>query len=380
MQPDPSTRERLLATLADFVARGGAAPLMLAPVAPGGAAFPEPWAPTRSGVMLLLRRLMWHAGLDREVELEDRRAGAPPTERKPATRLELIEVHRRHARFALGFVGEDDVVGTLAHEVGLVHAVLHRPDDADPYRSAEAPVLAVDPDRDLARGAIATVYVGLGVVAANAAYQQYSRPGGNPYEPLQYDVLQAGHVPMSELAFLLAVQAVVRADAAPPDGLEPPQRDEVAAWIGVLRDEAARLRERLGIPADAQRGTRPTVVRFADAVLEPEAPPRRNAFRWVTNRGGIGFVTGTVLGIGMSLAVSRGMMPLSTLAGGLGGHVIGRRVRVPRCSACATVIPDQATTCRKCGSVLRGEIAKLSDRLEAEERLGEDELPPASSG
>jgi hypothetical protein len=370
-KPDAETREQLLDVITEYVARGGAQPLLLPPVVPGEAAFPEPWAPSRGGVTLLLRRLMSHAGIHRGVVIEDRRAeGAPPTERKPATRVELIEVRKTEVAFALGFIGTDDCVGTIAHEVGVVHAVLNRPDDADPYRSAELPVIPVDPDVDFMRGSIATVYLGLGVLAANAAFQQYSRSGQftGAYYTLEYDVLRAGHVPMSALAFLLAVQAVVRDEDAPPLGLSPPQRDEVAAWIVELPDRKA-LRERLGIPTDATvEARRPPVVAFEDTELEHEAPPQKIAFRWQTNRGLLGLFAGTVLGVGVAVFVSRGLMPYMMLGGAGGGAVIGRRMRRPRCSGCATIVVADATSCRKCGAALRGDIAHLSDRLEAEER------------
>jgi hypothetical protein len=51
------------------------------------------------------------------------------------------------------------------------------------------------------------------------------------------------------------------------------------------------------------------------------------------------------------------------------GHVVGRFVSVPRCSACATIVAKTSTGCRKCGARLRGDISSLSQRLEAEERL-----------
>lgn len=375
-KPDAETRDHLLATLADLIARGGPAPFLLDPVEPGPAAFPEPWQPSRAGVKLLLRRLLWHANIDREVEVDDQRAGAaPPTERKPATRVELIEVHATKAVFVLGLLGDDDIVGTLAHEVGMIHAMLHRPDESDPYRTAEPPVLAVDHDRDPERGSIATVYLGLGVLAANAAYQQYSRGGkfNGAYVPLMYDVLAAGAVPMSDLAFLLAVQAVVRDEDAPPAGLGGPQRDEVAAWMNALAETAgqAALCERLGISiAEADTAvSRPEVIAFDDVELEEEEPVQRNAFRWQTNRGGVGLVAGTVLGIGLAFGVSRGLMPLAAFGGATTGHLIGRRVRTPRCSACATIVRAGATTCWRCGASLRGDIYSLDERLVAEERL-----------
>ena len=384
-KPDAETRDHLLATLADLIARGGARPFLLEPIAPGAAAFPEPWQPTRAGTKLLLRRLLWHAGIDREVEIDDRRfAGALPTECKPATRVELVEVHAVKAVFALGFIGDDDIVGTLAHEIGTVHAVLHRPDADDPYRTAEPPVLVADHDHDPERGSIATVYLGLGVLAANAAYQQYSSSGkfNGGYVPLEYDVLNAGALTMSDLAFLLAVQAVVRDEDTPPEGLGGPQRDEVAGWIRALAAAGgqAALCERLGITiAEADAAvSRPEVVRFPDVELEQDAPIAKNAFRWQTHRGGVGLVAGTVLGIGFAFGLSRGLMPFTALGGATTGHLIGRRVRTPRCSACATIVRSDATTCWRCGAVLRGDIHSLNERLVAEERLEQTHEDPAA--
>ncbi|HEY5922679.1 MAG TPA: zinc ribbon domain-containing protein [Kofleriaceae bacterium] len=378
-KPDRETRERVLGVLAELIATGGSERFLRPPVEPGAAHFPEPWAPTKAGVQLLLRRLLAHGEIERAVEVDDDRfAKAPPTERKPATRCELTQVDKDKARFTLYFVGTDEIVGTLAHEVGTLHAAMHRSEKADPYRTAEPPSIAVDPDRDLERGSIATVYLGLGVLAANAAFQQYTSPGrfNGGYVPHEYDVLSAGSLPMSALAYMLAVQAVVRDDSLePPPGLAPPQRDEVAEWIKALDGQQHTLQDRLGIdyvPTDIVEKAR--VAEPLDEELPPieEPPPRPTAFRWQTHRGGLGFVAGTFLGVGLAFVVSRGMMPLTALGGGTVGHVIGRRVRAPRCSACASVLRVGATSCPKCGALMRGDIASLSERLEAEERLEEE--------
>ena len=375
--PDAATREHLLDVLGEYVARGGAASLLLPPVAPGESAFPEPWAPTKAGVTLLLRRLAWHANLDREIEVEDRHSGAMPMERKPATRVELLEVRRRSAAFALGFIGEDDVVGTLAHEIGVAFAVLHPPDGADPYRTAEAPTITVVPDVDLERGSIATVYLGLGVLAANAARQSHSVLEGQGFNPLLVAKvgvqIESGHLAVASLVYLVAVQAAIRRETQPPIGLAPAQRREVAAWIGAL--DGTELRKRLGMADDAPLGTRPPAVAFTDAVLEPDATPPKNAFRWLTHRGGVGLIAGTLLGLGLSLVASRGLAPFFVFGGGAGGHIVGRRVRVPRCSGCATILTEGATSCRKCGAAIRGDIAHLGERLEAEERLRDPDGP-----
>jgi len=371
--PSSETRQKLLVVLGELIARGGEAQFLLPPVAPGEEAFPDAWAPTRVGVQVLLRRLAWHAGIERQIVIDDQRTGAPPTERKPSTRVELVDVRGKQARFALGFVGTDDVVGTLAHEVGTLFAVLHRPDDPNPYRSAEAPALTPDPDRDPERGAVAAAYVGLGVLAANAAYQQYSTPGrfNGAYVPHEYDVLRAGAVPLSSLTYLVAVQAVVRGDSEPPKGLEASQRDEVVGWMKALAGDRTELLARLGISASAQSGTRETPAAFGDHEAVVEAMPKRIAFRWQTNRGGVGLLAGTVLGMSLAFILSRGLLPVTAFGGAAAGHIIGRRVRAPRCSACATIVRVDATVCPRCGASLRGDIANLSDRLEAEENLEE---------
>jgi hypothetical protein len=373
--PDAATRERVLDVLAELVARAGGERLLRAPVEPGVSAFPDRWAPTRGGVEALVRRLAWHAELDREgvktIAIDDRRAGKPVTERMPATRIEAHHVREGVATFVLGFVGTDDVVGTAAHEVGVAFAMLQRPEEADPYRSAELPEVEVE-ERDLERGSIATVFLGLGVVAANGAFQEYSRAGrfNGAYEPLEHTVLRAGYVPMSVLAYALAVQAVIRGEGMPP-GLAGPQRDEVGVWIAALRGEAAELRERLGIAPDARGGERPRAQPFDDVVLEDEAEPR-TAFRWRTNRGGLGLFGGAVCGLGFALLTGRAAAPLIVVAGATSGHVIGRRVRLQRCSACASVVEIGSGRCPCCGAALRGDIDRLSDRLEAEERLEND--------
>jgi hypothetical protein len=372
----PQAREAALGMLAELIARGGPAVFLLPPVIPGEEAFPDAWAPSKVGVQLLLRRLVRYADIDVDIAIDDRRAGAPPTERKPATRAELLELRGRRARFALGFIGTDDVVGTLAHEVGTLYALMNRPEQGDPYRTADAdaPVLTVDAERDHVRGSVAAVYRGLGVLAANAAYQQYVREGrfNGIYVPHEYDVVQTGALPMSTMTYLVAVQAVVRGETEPPKGLSQSQHHEVVGFMKTLVPERRALCERLGIDAHAKPATREAPVPFTGHDDVHEELPRKNAFRWQTNRGGLGFVAGTVLGIGLAFVVSRGMMPITAFGGATVGHLVGRRVRTPRCSACATVVRGDAATCFKCRAALRGDIASLADRLEAEEQLEND--------
>jgi hypothetical protein len=98
---------------------------------------------------------------------------------------------------------------------------------------------------------------------------------------------------------------------------------------------------------------------------------KRNGFRWETHRGGVGMIGGLVLGVGIAMAAAPSQLAFWGMSiGGVGaGSVIGRRMRAVRCSNCATVIGAGTPSCRKCGSIMRGDIKKLSERLEAEERL-----------
>jgi catechol 2,3-dioxygenase-like lactoylglutathione lyase family enzyme len=344
--PDPLRREHLLGVLAELIACGGADPLLAPPVVPGADAFPEPWRPTRAGTTVLLRRLAWHAGQHRAIVVRDERRGALATERKPETHVELTEVRAHELALTLSFLGEDDVAGTLAHEIGVAHAVIALSAPREPYRAPDQPVLAVDPDRDLERGSIATVYLGLGVLAANAAYQQYSRPGKfvGGHISLEYDVLRAGYVAMSDLAYLIAVQMVVRGATTLPRGLSPPPRDEATAWLAVLRDHRAELCVRLGIALDAAAiAERPAVQPFDDLdgdaadSPEPETAGRR-AFRWQMHRGFFGFGVGFAGAVGAAIAIAA-VMPIAgpvaacLIGGPIVGHLLGRQVRIARCSA-----------------------------------------------
>jgi hypothetical protein len=167
------------------------------------------------------------------------------------------------------------------------------------------------------------------------------------------------------------VQAALRGETRPPRGLVPAQRREVEAWPEVL--DGAAMRARLGIAGDAAVGERPTPVAFPDAKLEPDEPRHKIAFRWRTSRGGLRLIAGMVLGIGASIAVGPALMAWLVIGDAVGGHPVGRRIRVPRCSACATVLEGRAQRCTACGAVMRGDIAHLSDRLAAEEQLQDTE-------
>jgi hypothetical protein len=377
--PDAASRERLLDMLAELVGSGGAGRFLAPPIEPGDRAFPDAWAPTTAGIKLVLRRLAMHADLAIDIEVHDQRAGAPPTEQIPSTNVEFVEMRGEHATFAMHFIGQDDVAGTLAHEIGVAYAVQHRLSRDTLYRAAAPPIGRVDGDADMERGSVAALYLGLGVLAVNSARQALRTLQGTSFNPMIVapvgGTVSAGYISMESLAFLLAAQQVVRGVATPPPGLAAEQKREVAAWLTELRADGPRLRERLGIAADAQPNERAEIAAFADDETDAKDAPASGptAFRWQTHRAGVGSLLGAGAGLVVGVISASTLVSLAAvLGGGVVGHAFGRRVPAPRCSACATRCAVGAPSCRSCGATLRGDIATLSDRLDAEERLDAD--------
>src|SRR6516225_4739980 len=117
-EPAPDTCAALLGELARLCAVGGAERFARAPVAPDGDAFPDPYEPTPEGIATVAQRLCAHAGIDDlAVTIVDRRGEAGVAGKKVTTELELVEVTDHGARFDLYSIGDDAVVGTIAHEV-----------------------------------------------------------------------------------------------------------------------------------------------------------------------------------------------------------------------------------------------------------------------
>ena len=232
----------MLSDLATLIARGGSWRFLHGPVAAADEAhYPDPWDETRAGVARVIARTLWHAHAPFDATLEDvRTPGAQREALLRNTLLRLARVDDRGARFVLQHIGNDDVAGIAAHEVGRAFVGwLGR--GGHPFRAT--------PDDGLpgpAIGSLATVYLGLGVVAINAAY--YSRAGGKGDGTHSHAIGRAGGVDVDDLAFLLAVQAEVRDDVLPAlDSLRPTQTKAVATWRAVLENHEDELRQLLGL-------------------------------------------------------------------------------------------------------------------------------------
>src|SRR5262249_42311115 len=109
------------------------------------------------------------------------------------------------------------------------------------------------------------------------------------------------------------------------------------------------------------------------------APPPPNAGRdvYMVPRKGAppylvpGLATAVLAYLAMTRWLAWGYLPELVLMGvALLGATLGRRPRWNQCAGpgCESRIPEGATQCPVCGGRIAGTIARVADRLEAEER------------
>jgi hypothetical protein len=319
----------------------------------------------------VIARTLWHAYLDVKATLEDLR-GPKWEDRKHLRRtyLELVGASHGNVAFAVSAIGNDNVAGTVAHEVG--RAFVSQLPAGNPFRGTEASEL---PDPEV--GSIATVYLGLGVVALNSA--RYRRAHGEIIGRSAYtehEIVETGGLSPEDLALLLAIQATVRDDVlAALDTLEKQPAELVTAWRDVLDDHEDELRDMLGITgAAAEPPSRPPVPRDVtiDADIAEGDLNRPNigrpVFRFQETRSITGSLLGVVVGMGIGIAtMSPAVMGIGSGVGAVGGFVVGRRKRYYRCCSCGDFCTPATLQCRMCGGNLVGEIKDPRDRLDAEE-------------
>ncbi len=383
-------QEQLLGELATLLARGGAWRFRHAPVVAANATdYPDRWEENREGIGRVVTRTMWHAFLDLEAVIEDtREPAARDGKRLRKTVIELVDVDDKQIKLAVSAIGNDDVAGLVSHEIGRAYvAYLSR--GGHPFRTAE------DGLPELATGSIATVVLGLGVVAANSA--RYDRSAGEVVGRTAYhehEVAQAGGLDSRDLAFLLAVQATVRDDVLTAlETLRPTQARDVAAWREVLDDHEDELIARLGLAADddppATRPAEPPPAIIASVFEETQltkanygmrvfrVPESRTTIDTVAG-GALGFGAGLVLAIVSAAIIGTGvanLIPLAipTVAGVVMGWLRGRGKRFFRCASCRGFVTASDAECTACGGRIAGEIAHANDRLAREEELEEAE-------
>jgi hypothetical protein len=164
--PPPDVCRALLEELARAIELGGATRFVRPPVAVADA-FPDPWTPTPFGVGIVLLRLFAHADLALDVRMqvvrEERELASRLTDRGVYVRP--VDVQGEVATFEVG-----SPAGMVPVLEAVGGAALRSFAGASPYRGEAQSV-------DQRRGAIASAYLGFGVLAANAALMR-DRGGG----------------------------------------------------------------------------------------------------------------------------------------------------------------------------------------------------------
>lgn len=340
---------RLVHELGVIIAKAGTWRFLHGPiVAAGRRDYPDRWEPSGRGVARALARTLWHAHLDLDVTLEDVRSRQ--SARK--TSLQLVRIDHARAVFRLAAIGNDNVAGILATEVGRAFvARLSR--DGSPMRATWALP-------DTSAGTLAAVYLGLGVIATNAS--RYVRAVPDELDDRATEIDRIGGMPSEQLAFLLAVQATVRDDVVRAiDTLAPEHAARVAAWRDVLDDHEAELRRLLEIEVGhdepVSRPKLPREVRIESTSGEPvvrranegnpvrahrERYPFTTAFLWCL----AAFVISALL---LSIVGDGAVMLIGPVLGAVGGLTYGFVRKSLRCSACGCFLRQRDTTCRLCG-------------------------------
>ena len=245
----------LLELLSRIVARHGAAPLLAAPlIEESPRCFPDPWEPSLVGVAQILHRLLRYAGLDGwRLELVDGRAPLAEPLKLAQPRIGFIAAEGDRLSFQLEEMGTPEwVPAALCFEVG--RAFVATRESRHPYRATEDDATAAS-SAALIEAAVATIYLGLGLITTNAAHG-FAQEGEivGQIAVTRRAHLELGALPAGDLTFLLAVQLTLRGlsvDEAAPllQEMAQSQSDDVRAWLKRLVDAGPALRARLGIAA-----------------------------------------------------------------------------------------------------------------------------------
>lgn len=363
MPPLDSHERALLGELAELIRRFGAERFVTLPLVRADLRdFPDRWEPTVPAVHSVLYRLFWHAYIDAAIVVEDIRAASPPDHRRlTSSEIELAEAAHGRVVFELAWIGNDDVAGALAHQVGTAFLLLAPP---DPFREAM-------PDPTDAQGSLAAVFLGLGVLATNSARydRRVSELIGNTILT-ESQTAVAGGLEQHDLAFLLAVQDVVR--DAPQDALATlskipgelvaarradlaSQRDELRALLA-LDDAPVRQLTRSAEPSRPAAGPDRDLRRFNAGTRVFRVPFRSwNPPLLLGTVGSLAFILNPIVG------------GAAAVAGLIAGRVMSKRGF--RCSdpACETIAFAELAICAGCGGTVAGTIKHASLRLDAEE-------------
>jgi hypothetical protein len=249
---------------------------------------------------------------------------------------------------------------------------------------------------------LTTVPLGYGLLALGAAERHHT--GGNVegnWHSYEVATERHGGLAPPELAFLLAVQLVVRDYALKgakhrARDLPANARKHLLDWFTALVPQRNVLIETLGLPDPAtwrpgihpMDPPEPFPIEDAAALELPERERRnwrRPVFRIVEHHG-----VRTAIGTGLGAMIASSLLRLPplvlvvlTVIATVGGYLGGRRWRHDICSdpGCGKEVPADVARCPGCGGVVAGRILSARERLEAEEKLpasfwSENDLDP----
>ena len=281
---DKANADELLDLLAGLIASHGAERFLAAElVLESPRCFPDAWEPTIVGVGRILHRLLYYTGLEGwRMELVDGRAPMQEPGKLEQPRIDFLSAENDHLLFQLERVGVPEwVPAALCFEAARAFVAVREP--RHPYRDGDQ-AEAVS-QRAQARAAVATVYLGFGLITTNAAHGFASHGEIVGQSTVTWRAhLKLGALPAGDLCFLLAVQLALRGcslEAADPllRQLARDQADEARQWLERLAGAEAELRERLGIGADVrpQPAPLPRVTELPEsAVAELRAAEERH--------------------------------------------------------------------------------------------------------
>lgn len=399
--PPEGEREWVLDALRELVRTCGHEHLVSAPVVlPSASYFPDRWSPDAGGVRRLALRILRYAALDElDVAVEMFDEGQAEDARLGPGALVHTQAHEGAAAWFAGIVDETCLfgasVGLLGDPGGVTAALAH--ETAHAFRHVRA--LVVD-DRDLEECLtdLSTVYLGLGVLTANASLRHRSwavTTNGTSLGGHAWSTQHLGYLSPQALCFALAVFERVRDRGATErraivDALGTNQAGFFKAarrWLAREFAEATALRERLGLP-DASGWPQPGRLEellaapleegdAGGAEPEPSAAVARSERDW--NVGGkvwrVPIAHSPMLGFMIVAAAVVASVPLFdasqellALAAIVAGVVAARRIprRFPRyeCSTCNGLVRRDAVRCALCGGTVAGTLARAEDRLE----------------
>ena len=398
--PPEGEREWVLDALRGLVEACGHAQLVSTPVVlPSERCFPDRWSPDAGGVRRLALRILRYAGLselDVQVEMFD--DGRTADLRLEPGAIVRTQAHEGAAAWFAGIVDDTCLFGAhvslLGDPGGVTAALAH--ESAHAFRYARELVVE---DRDLEECLtdLSTIYLGLGVLTANASLRHRSWSiggGGTSLGGHAWSTQHLGYLSPQAMCFALAVFERVRERGAAErraivDALETNQAGFFKAarrWLEREFEGVAALRERIGLP---EPSSWPAPVRL-EALLGPagaedddgEAEPAvvRSERDW--NVGGrvfrVPLAPSPMFGFMIVAAAVVASVPLFDAAQELlaiavivAGVVAARRIprRFPRyeCSTCNGLVRRDDSRCALCGGTVAGTLARAEDRLELPE-------------